>query len=148
MKTMKTYSRFFILLFLLLWPAVLQAEPSPAPTAPNTQAKAEDETWFNQQAQIFYKNHIEYIKRIQADKKNVQQRIETLKVNKFVAENEAAKQKIDQEIKNLQNKMEELNENSAKHDLDTAEFGLISAQHRLEIAKKNLAKIRAERKKG
>lgn len=141
------FYRFFLLIVILGFPLCAEAAP-PAPQPSSTPAakssSPEDDTWFNKQAQIFYGNHIEYIKRIQNERKEARQKIILLQAQRSLPQ--ASKEKIDAEIKETQARLRQLNEDSAKHDVDTAEFGVIAAQRRLEVAKRNLEKIQSQKK--
>ncbi len=101
---------------------------------------------FNRQAQEFYRNHIEYYKQLQEKRKNLQQ--QTLDLNKELAAatNDKKKKALQDQLSGIQRQLLDLSGDAAQHEIESSEFGIKMAQHRLEMAKKNLARISEQKK--
>lgn len=140
---MKTISRFFLIPVLsLLISATAFAAPKAAP-APAPQ----DEALLNKQMTEFYQKDGEYRKDALNKRSALLKEMTDLyaKINKTKDEKE--RNKLAGEIKENNKKMGALSEEMAKKDVETAEFSLKMAQHRVERSKATLVQIQEQNKK-
>lgn len=128
---------FIVILASGSTPGMAESKASPQ-THPKTASFPSE---FTRQAQTFYKQHMAAQTQLQNRKRLILKKISGLNFQRQDTKNPDDFKKIQEQLNTEQNQLRLAHYDIARHDVETAEFGVQMAQHRLAVTRQHLANL-------